>query len=279
MLARLARSRLVWFVVLGGLFWGMETRKKSRVVDLDPAALRALHEAQAKRLGVPALGEDGRREVDARAIEDEILYREALRLELDRDDPIVRQRLVQKLLLLVEDLGGASRDPSPEDLRAHYEATRERWRRPERHRFVFAFARDRAGLPASIGTTPPDAGDPFPYPREMTATRDAGERLLGREAADAIASLPVLGTSEPVPSPFGWHRFRVLDRIDDGIAPLASVEKAVTLDFLLSRRERVVGAWLEKTAATYDVRVGGQAAARFVPTRRTAERYESSAED
>jgi len=199
MLARLARSRLVWFVVLGAAFWFVHPRSRSRVVDLDRAALEALHEAQAKRLGVAALGEGGDPDVDAGAIEDEILYREALRLGLDRDDPIVRQRLAQKLLLLVEDLGGASRDPSPDDVRAHCEATRERWRQPDRHHVVFAFARDRARLPAELGTTPPDTGMPLrstesaqshssplrPLPHATLTGRAARDRRAGRRTEEA----------------------------------------------------------------------------------------------
>jgi hypothetical protein len=39
------------------------------------------------------------------------LYREALRLGLDVGDPIVRQRLIQKVLFVAEDLGGATRTP------------------------------------------------------------------------------------------------------------------------------------------------------------------------
>ncbi len=53
-------------------------------------------------MGRPPTGRELRRLIDE-AVRDEILYREALRLSLDRDDPIVRRRLAQKMTFMLED--------------------------------------------------------------------------------------------------------------------------------------------------------------------------------
>src|SRR5262249_60712241 len=84
-----------------------------RDIVLDGPALAVLEQAQAQRLGKPVLDADEVREVRTRAVEDEILYREALRLVLDRDDNLVRQRLIQKVPFPAPDLPGASRAPTP----------------------------------------------------------------------------------------------------------------------------------------------------------------------
>jgi hypothetical protein len=166
-LRRLLRNRLLQFAVIGALLYALAARGKKNVVDLDPAVLASLEEAQTRKLGLSALPEEGKREVGARAIEDEILYREAIRLGLDQDDPILKQRLVQKLLILVEDLGGASRDPTDEELRAHYERTRARWKKPARYSIVQVFAQAATALPDASALAgaiePPALGDPFPY--------------------------------------------------------------------------------------------------------------------
>jgi peptidyl-prolyl cis-trans isomerase C len=52
-----------------------------------------------------------------------VLYREAMRLGLDRDDGLVREHLIQKMLLLAEDLGGASREPTRDEVRAYFDQT------------------------------------------------------------------------------------------------------------------------------------------------------------
>lgn len=285
------RSRLFQFLVLGGLLFLVDRyrpqratgtdRDRDKVVDLDEGSLKELRAAQAQKMGVAALPEQGRREVDARAIEDEILYKEALRLGLDKDDPIIRQRLVQKLLLLVEDMGGASRDPSRDELRAYFNATRERWKKPTTWHFVHAFAHDERTLPSAEALAASSSvGEPFPYPRDMMLTRDAIERLLGSPFAAAATSLATSAMiSEPVRSPFGWHRIKLIERIDGAPASFEEVEKSLTIDFLLERRERVVGTYLQQTCASYDVRISGTPVTNFVPTRRVAARTEGSAED
>ncbi len=283
-LARLARSRLFQFALIGGALYALEARRAStRVVQLDPAVLAEARAAQAKKLGVPALSDPAAREVDARAIEDEILYREALRLGLDKDDPVIRQRLVQKLLLLVEDMGGASRDPSRDELRARYDETREKWRRPAQWHFVHVFASRRDALPdapaLASATSAPPVGEAFPYPRESTLGRDAMARLYGSGFADGVVAMAPGAVSEPIASSFGWHRVRVLERIEGAVAPFEEVQSEVALDLLLARREQVVGTYMVETAASYDVRVGDAKLVGFVPTRRVAARAEGSAED
>jgi hypothetical protein len=122
-----ARSRLTHFLVIGAALFALApSPARGRSVHIDPGDLAAQRAEERRRLGVSALSDAEARAVEARAVEDEILYREALRLGLDHGDSIVRRRLVQKVLFLAEDLGGASREPREADLRAYFEATRER---------------------------------------------------------------------------------------------------------------------------------------------------------
>lgn len=284
-LSRLARSRVVVFAVSGVALYGLASARaeRAKVVEIDPAVLASVRDAQAKKLGVGALGDDGRREVESRLIEDEILYREAVRMGLDRDDPVIRQRLVQKLLLLVEDMGGASRDPTRAELVAYFEEHRARFRRPARYRFVHVFAsRPEALPPASVlagATTPPVAGEPFPYPRSNKSSKDELARLFGATFAVGVAALPEGAVSEPLRSSFGWHRVRLVAREEGAPATFEEVEKDVAVEYLLERREAIVGAYLRETTASYDIRVGPDKLVGFTPTRRVAARVEGSAED
>lgn len=84
-------------------------------------------------------------------------------MALDKGDPIVRERLIQKLLLLVEDVGGASRPPTDADLRAYFDATRAQWRRPERVHFVHVFATTKAKLPGLARGAATGGANPFQF--------------------------------------------------------------------------------------------------------------------
>src|SRR5581483_11346012 len=238
------RSRLLHFGILGGAIFALSKRERDpRAIEIPSATLTELHAAQAQHLEVANISPELAREVDAREIEDEVLYQEALRLGLDKDDPIVRQRLVQKLLLLVEDLGGASKPPTDAELRAHFDATRDRWRKPPAFRFAHVFSATREKLPATVDAS---LGDPFPHPRTATRSKKAISETYGDVFAESIEHLPIGQTSEPIVSKYGWHRVRVDERIDGGPASFEEVRSDVELDYLLVRRERITGAYLAK---------------------------------
>src|SRR5689334_14951090 len=104
-LRRIAAHRMTHFLVLGAILFAIAPApKESRHIRVDPNVLVALQADEAKKLGKQALSAEEKQRVEARAIEDELLYREALRLRIAEGDIIVRQRLVQKLLVLAEDI-------------------------------------------------------------------------------------------------------------------------------------------------------------------------------
>lgn len=282
-LARALRSPLLHFLVIGcAIFALAPAREDTRRVELSSASLAALRAAQASRDAVSALPPDRAREVDARAIEDEVLYREALRLGLDKDDPIIRQRLVQKLLLLVEDMGGASRPPTDAELRAYLEADPARFGVPARVHFVHVFATSRDRLPA-VGLLPaagvPALGEPLPHPRDTLVTRDEAARTYGEGFATALFSAEPARWSAPVQSGFGWHRVRVDEVVAAHAPQLAEVRSTLLLDYALDKRADVVGAYLNKTVGDYRIFVDGRPLEGFTPTRRVAVRTDPSAED
>jgi hypothetical protein len=75
-------------------------------------------------------------------VEEEVLYREALLLGLDRGDTIVRRRLVQKLKFLLED---AVEAPGRDELERELEAEPERYARPARSSFRQVYFAEELG--------------------------------------------------------------------------------------------------------------------------------------
>src|SRR5262249_52784083 len=138
--ARLVRVRLVQFALLGGaifLLSGSARPADERIV-FTREQLSSMADLEAGRQGRPSATVAA--DVDERALEDEILYREGLKLGFERNDPIVRQRVVQKTLFLAEELAGASEPPTDAELRRFYDETRARWKRPPRVHFVHVLA-------------------------------------------------------------------------------------------------------------------------------------------
>jgi parvulin-like peptidyl-prolyl isomerase len=69
------------------------------------------------------------------------LFEEALELGMDRSDPVVRRRLVQRMRLVIE-ARALEPEPTEEELRRYYEAHPERYRDPARVEIVQVFFDD-----------------------------------------------------------------------------------------------------------------------------------------
>src|SRR5262245_21680490 len=108
--SKILREPLVHFLLLGAaifVFYGAVSeapvsaaRDRITVTAGDVDQLRGLWERQWQR---PPTHEELRGLIEQH-VHEEVLYREALALGLDRDDDVVRRRLAQKFEFLTEDI-------------------------------------------------------------------------------------------------------------------------------------------------------------------------------
>ncbi|MCC6639700.1 MAG: peptidyl-prolyl cis-trans isomerase, partial [Deltaproteobacteria bacterium] len=133
MVRRLLREPLLQFLALGAaifVFYDVtrddrsagEPSKQIRLTLDELSQLRLSFEAQWRRSPTP---EELARLAESR-VREEVLYREALALGLDRDDTIVRRRMAQKMQFLAEDVA-AAHEPATDELRAWYEKNTEKF--------------------------------------------------------------------------------------------------------------------------------------------------------
>jgi hypothetical protein len=284
-LARLLRERLVQFVVFGGaiFFASSRARPADDAIVFSAAELAALRDAEAQKKGAAA-SSSLEAEVRERAVEDEVLYREGLRLGFDKDDGVVRQRIIQKTLYLAEELAGASEAPTESELRGFFESTRAEWRRSEEWSLVQIFAHDRATLEgirarAVRGENVDRLGDACPVPRESRMTSDRLASLLGPEFVTALSKAPSDAFSAPIASSLGWHLVRVVDHAPGGPASFDDVKGALRGAFVVKRREDAVASFLDRAFKKYRVSLEGQRLDGIAPHGRVAVRPSTSAED
>ncbi|MCA9635594.1 MAG: hypothetical protein KC420_06135, partial [Myxococcales bacterium] len=150
-LRALLREPLVHFVVAGGLLFGLHRLVApppaiAGEVVIDREWARAVGGELGRALGrPPAADELAGALVDA--VDQELLYREGLALGLDRGDPIVRRRVIQRARFLHEDRAElAAIDDAA--LAEELAAAPERYRLPPRIALTHVFvAGDRAEDP------------------------------------------------------------------------------------------------------------------------------------
>jgi hypothetical protein len=249
---KILKDPLVHFLVIGAaLFalsaWRGETIRTGReriVIGADQVA--QARDAGALLKGRPLTDDEVAALVEP-AIRDEVLYREALALGLDKNDDEVRRRLVEKMSYLTQDLA----DPAPsseQELRKFYDASPARFEIPELVTFDQVYfnpnergdaraaadaglARLRAGgAPAEVGDHTPLRGTYENAPREQVTV------LFGDALAAALFTMPPGDWTGPYQSDFGLHLVRLRGRTERRLPPFEEIREQVANELAAERR-------------------------------------------
>lgn len=192
-------------------------------------------------------------------ISEEVYYREAMRLNLDANDTIIRRRLVQKLTFLTEDIATAVA-PAEETLQAYFADNAQRYRLPVRvsftHRYFSSDRRENAQADASLAVADESIpGDPFMLQRSYAErTLRQVEDQFGKPFATAVEKLPVGEWAGPVESAYGWHAVKLERRIESELPSFAAVENNVASDWQRDQREAANAAYYKSLLGRYEVR-------------------------
>ncbi|MFC4311905.1 peptidyl-prolyl cis-trans isomerase [Steroidobacter flavus] len=264
------REPLLHFVVAGFVLFvaselrGTAGQDDARIV-VTPEREARLATRYAMQFGAPPDATKMAQLVDDE-IQEEILFRRGIELGLDRDDEIVRRRIVQKMQFLLEDLS-APAEPSETELNAFFDKHAERYTTPARASFTHVYfslqqgetkARSRAQAALTRlehGVDPMQVGDPFPDLYHFaTYESEQVRRLFGNsEFASAVFSAPSTRWVGPYRSSYGWHLLKVDARQDAARPTLAEVRDRVRTDFLLDAQARTNQAALSALASEYQV--------------------------
>jgi hypothetical protein len=211
-------------------------------------------------------------------VAEEVYYREAVAMGLDRDDTVIRRRLRQKMEFISEDVAAAV-PPTDAQLEQYLDEHAAQFARPPKLTFQQVFfssertgatarqaaARLLAAIDAGRGPANPiEAGDPTLLPAAMkAATPQDITNTFGRSFADAIAKAPASRWAGPIPSSYGMHLVKIDDRVAGSAATLADVRPLVQREWEAEQRHKVNDALLATLRAKYQVKVEGPASALF----------------
>jgi hypothetical protein len=274
-LARLLREPLVHFLVLGGVLFaifgrgGSDAGVADRQIVVSEADIDRLAEGFSRTWHRPPAAD----ELEAQIrdyIREEVLYRTALALGLDKDDTIIRRRLRQKMEFLFED---AVPPPQEADLRAYLEAHPEKFRTQPLISFQQIFVSQTRGATAEadarqilarlIGGAAGAAneGDPLLLSEGFNRTPlDRIAALFGDSFAQAVAQSAPGGWVGPLRSGYGLHLVLVAAVKPGDLPPFEEVRSAVEREWFAERRAAVQAAQYQSLLAGYGVIVQKPAA-------------------
>ena len=253
---RILKEPLSHFAVLGlGLFalyrlTAGEAPPASEEIDVDAARIAALAQGFERAWRRPPSAE----EVDGLVesyVRDEVLYREGLARGLDRDDSVIRSRVLLKMQVLGE---LPETELTDFEVQEWFEANAERYATPARYdvrQILFDPIRRGSRLDSEIGAALRDLeadpaldaaslGDATLLPGALgdASPTDVASQY-GEEVAAALSNAPAGRWFGPVSSSYGRHLLWVDVREPPRAATLADVRAAVERDL---RSERALGA-------------------------------------
>ena len=242
-----------------------------RDIVITQARVEALAENFSRTWMRPPTAEELRGLVDDYVAE-EVYYREAIAMGLDRDDTVIRRRLRQKMEFISEGVATAV-EPTDAQLQEYLGRHAEKFLEPSRLSFqqVFLSSEKRgeaargdaervlAGLVAGRGGGDPQAlGDPTLLPPALDSASPAEiANVFGSEFAAQLDEAPVGQWSGPVQSGFGLHLVRVDARTAGAMPTLEQIRPIVVREWQAEQKQQTNAAFLDQLRAKYDVRVEG----------------------
>jgi len=240
-------------------------------ITVDQAAIASLASQFQATWSRPPAPEELRGLADS-YVRDEILYREGLALGLDKDDPVIKRRIRQKLEVLVEEEGKTGA-PTDAELGAYLGKNADAFRMPPVLTFdqVLFDPADygnqldsalSAAMVALKGGALPESqgrGSLLPVHLEKQPL-DMVARDFGEEFAKAMESVPVGEWSGPVRSGFGAHLVRVSEREPGYLPSLDQARQAVTREWENDRRKAALETNYARLRKDYDVVIEGDGA-------------------
>jgi len=202
-------------------------------------------------------------------VHEEVLYREALAIGLDKDDTIVKRRMAQKMQFLAEDVA-AAHAPSTAELKAWFDQHKDKFALPSRYSFRHLYFSpdkhgknapdDAAKALAKISGQPEDSkltaslGDQFMFQDYYgDRTPDAIAKEFGPPFAVALEKLKPGSWQGPIESGYGWHLVFVDTVIPGRIPSFEEMEPDVKTAWLAEQKAQAWQKAYKEMRAKYTV--------------------------
>ncbi|MEJ7936145.1 peptidylprolyl isomerase [Sphingobium sp. AN558] len=260
--ARVRREPLVWFLLAGlslfclhALVSPGDDVAASRVIEVDRDRLLQFMQLRARSFNERGAGkfleQMSPQEVATMVkdmVREEAMYREGLRLGLDKNDYVMRRRLVQSLEYLAEGAPASAGPPDEAKLKRYYAAHRDRYVDAPSisfsHIFFSADAHGWEGaqrlatdtlakLNAGGDQTRNHPGDRFLYLNDyIERTPEIIESHFGQDFAERLLAMAPQGGrwQGPLRSKYGFHLVRIASKDAGRLLPFEQVRAIVAED-------------------------------------------------
>ena len=271
MFKKLLHEPLVHFLVLGALIFFLynylngSQDSNNEITITQPQIEQMIYRWQKKHMRAPSDTE--LQEMIDKEVYTEILYREALKMGLDKEDYIVRRRMAQKMEFLSTDLSDIT-EPTEAELKNYLNAHEEMFQKPGKVSFQQIYInpnqepqalksrldaiQDAIDANESIA----QMGDAFMLPLENHDLEPSEViRLFGKEFEHKLSTLPEHQYLGPIVSGYGLHFVYVKERQKGATAEFESVKTLVKQAWLNDKEAADKAAFYKALKKSYDIKI------------------------
>ncbi|MFK7980840.1 MAG: peptidyl-prolyl cis-trans isomerase [Saprospiraceae bacterium] len=206
-------------------------------------------------------------------IQEEALYREAVKLGLDQNDFVIKRRIVQKMEFILNDFDESLITISQDSLLVYYQQHQQRYFQPEQYTFAHIFFKagaNESGLKRAtafmesakhqnLSTTESlPFGDRFLYHRNYAEkTVNFLDSQFGVPFTQALAKMEATEHKwqGPIRSEHGWHWIKLVNQSTAGFSKLADIESIVKADYLGYLKQQHQQQQIERLLKEYNVSI------------------------
>lgn len=239
----------------------LDSTNRDKTIVLYDDEINALIETWNAQVGRPPNDQDLQGIIN-QLVEEEILYREALKLNLDKDDIIIKRRLAQKIGFLKQE--EQSQPPTETELKEYFDSKESDYFIDERYSFSHLyFSEDKDGanraekaLSMIINQMEIPDSDPFLIGKNFInkSSKDV-DRDFGLGFSDNLIKVETNTWLGPFKSIYGYHLLKVSKIIPAQSPKYEKVKREVLLDYLLEQKQESMKSFIDKLKKDYEIQI------------------------
>ena len=246
-------------ILLLDIFLVSKTQDKTIVLYDDE--INALIETWKAQVGRPPNNQDLQGIIN-QLVEEEILYREALKLSLDKGDIIIKRRLAQKIGFLKQE--EQNKPPTETELREYFDSKESDYFIEERYTFTHLyFSKDKGGdnraikaLDTVVNQKEVPDSDPFLIGKNfINKTTKEIDRDFGLGFSDYLIKAKTNTWLGPFKSVYGSHLVKVSRIIQAQSPNYEEVKREVLMDYLLDQKQESMKTFIDELKKDYEVQI------------------------
>ena len=263
---RIIREPISLFVILGLLLFIVYNRtttyydQKNKQITVTEAQIQLLKETFAKTWNREPTEEELEAQIE-NLIKDEIYYKEAVDLGLDRSDIAVKRRLRQIMEMMMDDM--ATVYPSEDQLKTYLSENQDKFRRDPyisfRHIYFSSENRETAlDVLGKLKDTLPVDERSFDglalIPNEFSEeSYRSVERLFGKSFTEEVFTLKPGIWQGPVESAYGYHLVYISELTEGFVPELSEIWDQVEREWSVEKRTQVKDQQYQKIRERYTI--------------------------